>query len=146
MSSIHNLWHAIKSRVCHNHGVSLLDFNNGSLEGNRARNRTAQLFVLEMILYKHRLQYATIFQPLDGKDALYHLIFTKTNWKLIDIKQLSLEECLFVIQDELRMSRVPEEAKHLLNAANLPEAAFIFEELPEEDWAPKENSTFLASM
>ncbi len=146
MSSTHNLWHVIKSRVCQNRGLSHSVFYAGSQEDNCIKNKSAQIFILEMVLHKHRQQYATIFEPLKGEKALHHLIFTKTLWKPSEISKLPLADCLFVIQDELRIDNLFDEAKDFFKSLELPSVAFNFEELLEDDWAPKENSIFLASM
>lgn len=146
MSQIHNLWHVIKSRVCENRGLSHSAFYAGSQQDNCIKNRSAQIFILEMVLHKHRKQYATIFEPLKDEKALHHLIFTKTMWKPSEISQLSLADCLFVIQDELRIDKLPDEARDFIESLDLPTFAFIFEELLDKDWVPKENSICLAAM
>ncbi|MHA7847133.1 ECs1072 family phage-associated protein [Serratia sp. D1N4] len=146
MSSIHNLWHVIKSRICENRGLSHYSFHSGSAEDNCIKTRSAQIFILEMVLHKHRQQYATIFEPLQDKKALHHLIFTKTKWKPSEISQLSLADCLFVIQDEMRIDKLSGEVKYFTEYLELPSTAFVFDELLEEDWAPRENSIFLAAI
>ncbi|MEX2953590.1 hypothetical protein AB4K01_20585 [Serratia fonticola] len=146
MSSTYDLWLTIKARVCENHGLKHSDLYAGSYQDNCIKNRSAQIFILEMVLHKHRQQHATIFEPLKDKKALHHLIFTKTMWKPSDISQLSLADSLFVIQDEFRIEKLPEEAKELIESLELPTIAYVFEDLLEEDWAPKENTFLLASM
>ncbi|VTR53249.1 Uncharacterised protein [Serratia fonticola] len=111
-----------------------------------SKNRSLQIFILEMILHKHRQQYATAFEPLKNEKALHHLIFTKTMWKPSEIRQLSLADSLFIIQDELRIDKLPADIAPFIESLNLPAVAFIFEHLLDEDWVPKENSIFLASM
>ncbi|AKG71809.1 hypothetical protein WN53_23300 [Serratia fonticola] len=146
MSPIHTLWHVIKSRVCENRGLSHSAFHEGSEQVSCIKNRSLQIFILEMILHKHRQQYATAFEPLKNEKALHHLIFTKTMWKPSEIRQLSLADSLFIIQDELRIDKLPADIAPFIESLNLPAVAFIFEHLLDEDWVPKENSIFLASM
>ncbi|KAB8310774.1 hypothetical protein EH227_02565 [Rouxiella chamberiensis] len=143
MSNIYDLWHVIKSKVCQNRGLNHSAYYEGSMQDNCIKNRSAQIFILEIILHEYRKQHATIFEPQKGINALHHLIFSKTKWKPSDIRKLSLSDCLFVIQDELRIEKLPDDARAFIESLKLPSVAFIFDELFEEDWAPKENSTFL---
>ncbi|EMD6811843.1 hypothetical protein VRT12_000313 [Citrobacter koseri] len=146
MSEYHSLLHVIRSRVCENRNMSHSAYYQGSQQDNQIRNRAALIFTLEMILHQHRIKYATIFNPLEGKDALYHLIFMKTNWLPSDIRKLPLEDALFVIQEELRIENLSTDAQDALKSFNLPSVAFRFEDFPEADWNYMENSTFLRSL
>lgn len=146
MSEYHNLLHVIRSRVCENRNMSHSAYYPGSQQDNQIRNRTALVYVLEILLHQHRQKYATIFNPLEGKAALHHLIFMKTKWLPSEIRNLTLEDALFVIQDELRVENISDEARDALSTFNLPSVAFLFEDFPEEDWNYRENSTFLQSL
>ncbi|WP_423244281.1 ECs1072 family phage-associated protein [Citrobacter braakii] len=146
MSEHHSLLHVIRSRVCENRNMSHSAYYQGSLQDNQIRNRTALIFTLEMILHQHRIKYGTIFNPLEGKDALYHMIFMKTHWLPSDIKNLTLEDALFVMQEDLRMENLSSDAQNALKNFNLPSVAFQFEDFPEADWNYTENSTFLRSL
>lgn len=146
MSDYHNLLHVIKSRVCENRSMSHSAYYPGSVQDNQIKNRMALIYVLEILLHQHRQKYATIFNPLEGKSALYHLIFMKTKWRPSEIRDLKLEDALFVIQDELRIEHINDEAQEALSSFNLPSVAFLFEDFPEEDWNYKENSIFLRSL
>lgn len=146
MSEYHNLLHVIRSRVCENRNMSQSAYYLGSQQDNQIRNRTALIFTLEMILHQHRIKYATIFNSLEGKDALYHLIFMKTHWLPSDIRNLTLEDALFIIQEDLRMENLSVSAQEALKSFDLPSVAFPFEDFPEADWNYMENSTFLRSL
>ncbi|KML25478.1 hypothetical protein VL10_00055 [Leclercia adecarboxylata] len=146
MSEYHNLLHVIKSRICENRNMPQSAYYHGSQQDNQIRNRTALIFTLEMVLHQHRLKYATIFDPLEGKSALYHMIFMKTHWLPSDIRNLSLEDALFVIQEELRIDNLSSDAQEVLQSFNLPSVSFLFEDFPEDDWNHTENSTFLRSL
>ncbi|ENF6040753.1 hypothetical protein ABRV10_002767 [Citrobacter amalonaticus] len=146
MSVYHNLLHVIRARVCENRNMSHSAYYQGSLQDNQIRNRTALIFTLEMILHQHRIKYGTIFNPLEGKDALYHLIFLKTHWLPSDIRKLTLEDALFVIHEDLRMENLSAGAQEALKSFNLPSVAFPFEYFPEADWNYTENSTLLRSL
>ncbi|MDI6977558.1 hypothetical protein QMZ62_05615 [Serratia sp. PF2-63] len=146
MSAVHNLWHVIKAKVCQNRNLNHSAYYNGSEQDNRIKNRSAQVFTLEIVLNEHRKKFATIFEPLKGKNALYHLIFTKTAWKPEEIRELSLADCLFVIQDELRIDKLPEDIREFMESLSLPRVAFTFDEFLEEDWDPTENLIHLASL
>lgn len=146
MSEYHNLLQVIRSRVCENRKMSHSAYYSGSQQDNQIRNRTALIYVLEMLLHQHRQKYATIFNPLEGKAALHHLIFMKTKWMPSQIRDLTLQDALFVIQDELRVENISATAQDALRTFNLPSVAFLFEDFPEEDWNYKENSRFLQSL
>jgi len=118
----------------------------GSMQGNQLRKRTVLTYVLEIILHQHRQKYATIFNPLEGKAALHHLIFMKTKWRPSEIRDLKLEDALFVIQDELRLENISDEAQEALSSFNFPSVAFLFEDFPVEDWNYRENSAFLRNL
>ncbi|MFP2467680.1 hypothetical protein ACLEUK_06105 [Pseudescherichia vulneris] len=146
MSEYHNLLHVIKARICQNRNISHSAYYQGSQQDNQIRNRTALIFALEMMLHQHRLKYATIFNPLDGKAALYHMIFMKTHWLPSDIRNLPLEDALFAIQEELRIDNLNSDAQEALQSFNLPSVSFQFEDFPEADWNHTENTAFLQSL
>ena len=146
MSDYRNLLHVIKSRVYENLSMSHSAYYPGSMQGNQLRKRTVLTYVLEIILHQHRQKYATIFNPLEGKAALHHLIFMKTKWRPSEIRDLKLEDALFVIQDELRLENISDEAQEALSSFNFPSVAFLFEDFPVEDWNYRENSAFLRNL
>lgn len=51
-----------------------------------------------------------------------------------------------MIQDELRVDKLPKDIQEFIESLSLPSVAFTFDELLEEDWDPKENSIPLASL
>ncbi len=104
---------------------------------------TNRLFILEIILYEHRKKYSTIFQPLIGKEALNHMIFIQTRWKPAEIRSLSLADSLFVIDEELQIDKLPEDAKSFIEQFEIPENPIMAYSLLEADWDPKENSVYL---
>lgn len=146
MSEYHNLLHVIRSRVCENRNMSHSAYYQGSQQDNQIRNRTALIFTLEMVLHQHRIKHGTIFNPLEGKEALYHLIYMKTKWFPSAIRELSLEDALFAIHDELRIDKINQPAQEALSSFNLPTVSFRFDDFPEADWNYRENSTFLQSL
>ncbi|HIE0649872.1 TPA: ECs1072 family phage-associated protein [Serratia marcescens] len=146
MSVLHNLWHVIKAKVCQNRNLNQSAYYSGSHQDNCIKNRSAQLLILELVLHEHRKKFSTIFQPLSGKVALYHLIFTKTNWKPAEIRNLSLSDSLFIIQDELRIDKLADEVKSFIDTLELPGISITFDELLDEDWDPKENVISLATL
>ncbi|WP_369522146.1 ECs1072 family phage-associated protein [Superficieibacter electus] len=117
-----------------------------STQDNQIRNRTALIYILEMILHQHRLKHATIFNPLEGPAALHHLIFMKTRWFPGDIRKLSFEDSLFVIQDEIKIENLTDEAQSALKILELPNFSVTFEHLPEKDWDYMENSIHLQNL
>nr|WP_244618534.1 hypothetical protein [Serratia fonticola] len=113
--------------------------------GSRVKLRVLQIFTLEYFLSEYRLKHGSPFNPLEGKKALHHLIFEKTKWPLHTIRELSLNDSLFIISDELRISNLPDKAREFIDSLNLPLHVYSVDDFPEADWDPKENSVFLAS-
>jgi len=146
MSDYANLLQIIRMRVCESRNLSHAAYPKDSLQDNQIRNRTALIFVLELVLHQHRAQYGSIFNPLQGKEALHHLIFMKTNWLPSEIRKLNFQDALFVVQDELMIENIPEEAQELVKAFYLPSVAITFDDFPEQEWDYKENSPFLQSL
>lgn len=146
MSEYQDLLHVIRSRICENRNISHSAYYHGSQQDNQIRNTTALIFTLEMVLHQHRIRYATIFNQLEGKSALYHLIFLKTYWQPSEIRKLSFEDVLFVMQEELRIDNLNTDAQEALSGFNLPSVTFRFEDFSEADWDCKENSIFLRSL
>lgn len=146
MSDYDNLLQVIRMRVCKNRNMSSTAYYKDSTEDNQIRNRTALIYILEMILHQHRLKHATIFNPLEGPSALHHLIFMKTKWLPADIRKLSFEDSLFVLQDEIKIENLTDEALSALKSLDLPNFSVIFEHFPDKDWDYKENSIYLQSL
>lgn len=146
MNVIHDLWRVIKERVCDNHNLNHSDYYPGSHQDNCIKNRTAKIFILEIILHEHRKKHANLFNALSQKEALHHIIFIKTNWKLADIRNLSLADSLIAIHEELSIEKLPNEAKLFIDTICLPEIPIDFDSPLEEDWNPKENAISLARM
>ncbi|MBK0018755.1 hypothetical protein [Kosakonia sp. S42] len=146
MSEYQDLLQVIRSRICENRNISHSSYYHGSQLDYQIRNRTAFIFTLEIVLHQHRIKYATIFDALDGRSALYHLIFMKTHWQPTEIRKISFEDTLFVMQEDLRIDNLNIDAQEALSNFNPPSIVFRFEDFPESDWNYKENSIFLRSL
>lgn len=146
MHELDNLFQYIKGRVCEKRGLNTYDFYTDKIKGNQAYNRSAFIFTLEIILHKYRHEHATIFESLEGRKALHHMIFTKTNWKPEYIRTLSLADCLFVIHDELKISKLPEDAKSYISGLNIPENALTFDDVEDAEWDATGNFAYLQNL
>ncbi|MGX8940755.1 ECs1072 family phage-associated protein [Symbiopectobacterium sp. Eva_TO] len=98
------------------------------------------------MLNEYRKKHAPLFASLSGKAALHHLIFSKTNWKLEYIRNLSLEDVLFIVSDEFVIDKLPTEAKEFLNTCELSEKMITLDSSLEADWDSKEIAVCLARM
>ncbi|OON35622.1 hypothetical protein BTJ39_22360 [Izhakiella australiensis] len=143
MQELDTLYHVIKSHICEVRKISHSELSFGNGQGNKALNRAAMIFVLEIVLHKHRSDYATIFEPLAGRKALDHLIHLKTKWKPEEIKSLSLADSMFVIQDDLKISKLPGYASEFIASLNLPSVSYTFDDFMDEEWDTRGNSAFL---
>lgn len=103
---------------------------------SQLQNRTSLLFALECLLFKHRQAHATSWSPLTGKEALVHLIFQKYKWPLSEIRSLSLKDSVLLLQDELRIEKLPDEAAQIIRnfAADKKQS---FPSLNDDEWDPE---------
>ncbi|MBK5072215.1 hypothetical protein I2494_07720 [Budviciaceae bacterium BWR-B9] len=144
MSTYSDLWHVIISRVADVRGIahSSIGFKNyNNADTVKLYLRSAQIFTLELILHIHRSKYGTKFEPLSGIKALHHLIFMKTKWRIEDIEKMSLNHCLLVLQEDIRIDKLPADAQEYLSY--LPDYSLTFDGFLDNEWAPGESSAFL---
>lgn len=131
-------------RVCRNNKFAESSLaSSNSFDAVRVKLRVLQIFALECALHKYRLKHGTPFNPLDGKKALHHMIFEKTKWQLDYIRQLSLNDSLFIINDELRLFEFPSKASDFIQGLEIGLHVHPLDDFSEEDWEPKENSFIL---
>lgn len=144
MSAYSDLWQVIKMRVCQNSSLpESVTYGTNNYVGSRVKMRVLQIFALECALDEYRKQNGTPFAPLEGEKALCHMIFEKTNWPLQTIKDLHLNDALFIVNDRLKISSLPVEAQEFIEKLNLGLIAYSVDDFPTEDWDPKENAIFL---
>ncbi|MGE0970106.1 ECs1072 family phage-associated protein [Klebsiella sp. WOUb02] len=136
------LWNLIQNHVSKVHGVQYTSLvrNNADM---MIIHRTAQLFILEVFLHQHREQYGASVFPLKGRSALHHVILLKYKWPLPTIRNLSLSDSLFVIQDELTLDNLPESAQKFLSNQILLVTQIEFEHLHDDEWDPALGEIFL---
>ncbi|WP_213706081.1 ECs1072 family phage-associated protein [Enterobacter asburiae] len=147
MSNYSDLWQVIKMRVCRNNKFAESSLaNSNSFDAVRVKLRILQIFALECALQQYRLKHGTPFNPLEGKKALHHMIFEKTKWQLETIRTLSLNDSLFIINDELRLLELPPKASDFIQRLEIGLHVHPLDDFSQEDWEPKENSTFLQSL
>ncbi|WP_368763437.1 ECs1072 family phage-associated protein [Klebsiella variicola] len=70
--------------------------------------RAEQLVRLDVLLMKHRKEYATDWEPLLGANAVTHLMFLRTGWTPELISHLSFDDILLVLQQDLAGVKIPE--------------------------------------
>jgi len=144
MQKFDDLWQAIELRVCENNDIAHQDMiNEDSVRGNAAKQRIAHIFILEVLLSRHREKYASPYVALSGEEALYHLIFKRTGWKPFEIKQLSFSDAMFVIAELFREENLPADVRGILRANGLRDQPYSLYDFSEKDWAPRENENIL---
>lgn len=94
------------------------------------------IFALEVILEQHREKYGTNWNPLNGKQALEHLILKKFQWPISQIRNLSLQDALFILQEELNFKNLPENAQQMIQMFGSSRANQCFPDIAEEEWDP----------
>ncbi|ARD63534.1 hypothetical protein Y71_12805 [Kosakonia radicincitans DSM 16656] len=143
MQKYDDLWQAIEVRVRENNDITHIDMTTDTPRGQAARQRIAQIFILEYLLARHREKYACSFVPLAGEEALYHLIFKRTGWKPFEVKQLSFIDTLFVLAELFRDENLPAEVRAVIRSQGVKEESYPTYDFSEKDWAPRENEAFL---
>lgn len=144
MQKFDDLWQAIEVRVCENNDIAHQDMiNEDSVRGNAAKQRIAHIFILEVLLSRHREKYASPYVALSGEEALYHLIFKRTGWKPFEVKQLSFSDAMFVIAELFREENLPADVRGILRANGLRDQPYSLYDFSEKDWAPRENENIL---
>lgn len=145
MNNYRVLWHLITNRIAANHRI-VFPSDGTWTQSNPAEARvflrSMQIFSLELTLANYREKHASLFEPLYGKAALHHKILAQTHWRLTEISALSLSDCLFVIQDDLRFEQMSLDAQTFLKNRGLPIAALVLEPAQEADWDPLESLTY----
>ncbi len=144
MQKFDDLWQAIEARVCENNDITHQDMTNeDSVRGNAAKQRIAHIFILEVLLSRHREKYASPYVSLAGEEALYHMIFKRTGWKPFEVKQLSFSDAMFVIAELFREENLPADVRGILRANGLREQPYSLYDFSEKDWAPRDNENIL---
>lgn len=103
---------------------------------SQVKNRASLVFALEVLLERHREKHGTLWSPLPGKLALLHLILQKYKWPLSEIKALTLQESVFLLQEELKFENLPDLAQRVLKNYLADRAEHYFAEIREEEWDP----------
>ena len=99
-------------------------------------NRTGLIFALEIILIEHRKQFGTLWNPLNGRLALEHKLLMKYKWPISEIKAVTLQDALFLLQDELKLIELPEFAQRVVHNFQAQRARAVFPDVLEEEWDP----------
>lgn len=129
-----NFYHLIESKIADLHQIPV----NGFVQEpgySQVKNRAALILALEYVLDAHRKKYATYWSPLTGRAALHHLLLQKYKWPLKEIRSLDLQDSIFLLQEELALDALPEEAKESINFfAGGTRPNTHFPEIREEEW------------
>jgi len=129
-----NFYHLIESRIADLHQISVSGFVQEP-GYSQVRNRAALILALEYVLDAHRQKFATYWNPLHGRAALHHLLLQKYKWPLKEIRSLDLQDSIFLLQEELTLNALPEEAKESINFfAGGARPNSHFPEIREEEW------------
>ncbi len=130
-----DFYNLIQNKIAKLHGV-VMQGHIKDPEYTQVKNRAALIFCLEAILDAHRQNFATQWSPLLGKSALHHLLVQKYKWPLSEIRSLSLQDSIFLLQEELSTANIPEDAMKMVELFNAHYANFVFPEISDEEWDP----------
>ncbi len=133
MSNTSKMYHRIKEHIESVRKVPRGGFiENGVTE--MVINRAGLILSLEYLLSDYRQKHSTVFNPLNGKDALIHLIINKYNWLISDVRKMPLNDLLLAVTDELSFTKLPEECKDFLVSIHYDKYHNCFEDFPDEEW------------
>lgn len=103
------------------------------------------LLRLDMLLIEHRKQFATSWEPLLGRTGLNHLLFVRAGLTPPQVTQLSFDEILLVLHQDLKDVNIPAEAVKLPDSVLEGRAFEIHRKSPgqtelppcsEDEWDP----------
>ncbi|SUP83802.1 hypothetical protein ACILPN_17760 [Yersinia wautersii] len=103
----------------------------------QCKNRSALIFALESVLHTHREENCTIWNPLEGRKALEHLLLQKYKWPLEEIRSLSLTDIVLLLQNELSPANLPEAAQSLLKMYGGLTSRKAFPDFMDAEWDPE---------
>ncbi len=142
MSNISVLYHEIKDHIEKVRSIPKV----GSIDRvnlDMTINRTCLLLSLDVVLSEYRKKFGTIFNPLNGRDALTHLIVNKYHWTISEVKTLTLEDALLAISEELRFDNLPTKLQSFLESIKFQQYRSCFDDLLDEEWNPNLGRSFL---
>ncbi|WP_075212227.1 ECs1072 family phage-associated protein [Klebsiella oxytoca] len=143
MSNYLGLFQSIKIRVCRNNNFPVESLRDTSeIRTKKILYRIGQIYTLECVLSEYKKYFSSYYFHMSNKQALHHLIFDITKWKLEDIKELSLNDCLFIIAGQLKPDYMSEDAAQFLLSNELPTGHYSVDDFPDSDWNPDENSVY----
>ena len=128
-------FHLLQTKIAELHDVAMQGVIKP--EYYKVQNRTVLIFSLEVILEEHRKKYGHLTNPLKGKSALHHMLLRKYKWPLSEIRSLSLQDSLFLLQEELALESLPEPAQKVIQMFSAHRAKDCFDEVLEDEWDPE---------
>ncbi|WP_261139731.1 ECs1072 family phage-associated protein [Serratia liquefaciens] len=103
----------------------------------QVQNRAALIFSLEYVLEAHRKNFGTIGSPLKGKAAMEHLILQKYKWPLTEIRNLSLQDAILSLQEELYSAAQSEDVMKMISYFGAHSARTVYPTILDEEWDPE---------
>ena len=134
----------------HKHAYKVAVVRSWSSEGEgiphyKAWLHAEQLLRLDILIIEHRKKFTTPWEPLLGKRALNHLLFVRTGWSPSVISQLSFEDMLLGLHQDLVNLDIPSEILELPENIKQSRAFAIHNQEPhrtqllpflEQEWDP----------
>lgn len=99
-------------------------------------NRAGLLLSLDVVLLEYRKNHGSLFIPLNGHDALIHLIINKYHWPISEVRKLSLTDIILSISEELAFDNLPAYLQSFLVSINYNANLCCFDNLVAEEWDP----------
>ncbi|MGY0161659.1 ECs1072 family phage-associated protein [Edwardsiella tarda] len=112
-------------------------------ELNQVKNRAVLLTTLDVVLAIHRKEHGSVFNPLQGKAALCHLLLQLYNWTGDQVRGLSLEDIIIALQKKLDAKNQPQSYQNFLDNIHADTFIFPFDDFIDEEWNPDHSKEYL---
>ncbi|WP_273839238.1 ECs1072 family phage-associated protein [Providencia rettgeri] len=142
MSQISKLYHHIKEHIESVRKIPKFGTID-KLSTDLVINRTCLILSLESYLSTYREKHSSIFIPLNGKDALIHLVVNKYKWPISEVRAMSLNDMLLSISDELQYDNLTEDCQAYLTSIEYSKYLCQFDDILEEEWDPSISVLYL---
>ncbi|WP_370548617.1 hypothetical protein [Edwardsiella tarda] len=108
---------AILPGLAEHYGLSSCDYlNNPHLTSAvLCRGHLYKLMLIEIYLHEHRIKFKDSVFNLDGRAALHHLVYLKTNWTPATIRNMEDFDLLWLLLDDLVPDKLSETAQSYLS-------------------------------
>lgn len=141
-TGIDRLFGHIKKNIAELRGITLSDYGDPA-ENSSVYNRAAQICALDIILHEHRKKFGNQLNELKGKNALHHKLLLKYKWPLSEIRDLTLNDALLALQEDLQLEALPDSDNEYLKQVLSSHYPINFPDYLDSEWDPDLSEKYL---